>query len=375
MNYKINAVRKKIMIAGTRGIPASHGGFETFAEKLSFHLYCHGWDVSVFCQIDSNSSNESTDWQGIKRQLIPVRQHGSVGTIVFDWKSTQRALKEHANIVLVLGYNTAIFSVFYRIRGVPSVMNMDGIEWKRAKWRWWQKLWLFANERIAGLVSSRLIADHPGIRNHLARGFFGRRDIEVIPYGADLIDSADASYIKPYGLMPHEYCIIIARPEPENQVLEIVKAFSLRQRNKKLVVLGKFDSEANSYHAEVTASASEEVLFLGAIYDKVTVSSLRFHATLYLHGHTVGGTNPSLVEALGAGSAIVAHDNEFNRWVAKDGAIYFKSQCECSLIFDYLLDDENKLSELRRNSMINFLDNFQWETILGRYRNLLSSYL
>jgi glycosyltransferase involved in cell wall biosynthesis len=361
-----------VVIAGTRGIPAAHGGFETFAEHLALYLVNRGWRVSVFCQADMSGADDGGNWYGISRVVIPVAKCGALGTIVFDWKSTLTAVRS-ADIVLVLGYNTAIFSLLYRLKKIPNVINMDGIEWKRAKWRWWQRAWLYGNERIAGLLGTRLIADHPGIREHLSRGWLGRRDIEVIPYGADLIESADVAPLCALGLVSRGYLLVIARPEPENQILEIVRGFSARTRGIRLVVLGYFDPEVNSYHATVLAAASNEVTFPGAIYDKATVASLRFHALLYVHGHTVGGTNPTLVEALGAGSAVLAHDNFFNRWVAGDGAAYFISEADCSHRFDELLSDRDRLDKMRVWSRKRFAEQFQWDDVLGKYERLLAN--
>ena len=150
--------------------------------------------------------------------------------------------------------------------------------------------------------------------------------ITMIPYGADLVENADPSLLYPYGLTPGGYAIVVARPEPENSILEIVGAFSTKTRNLKLVVLGKYSPNESPYQKSVMGAASSEVLFPGAVYEKSIIQSLRFHARLYIHGHKVGGTNPSLVEALGVGSAVLAQDNKFNRWVARKGAHYFSGE-------------------------------------------------
>ena len=168
--------------------------------------------------------------------------------------------------------------------------------------------------------------------------------------------------------------MVIARPEPENSLLEIVKGFSSSVRGKKLVILGKYDNK-NAYHREVLNAASSEVLFLGAIYDVKVVSALRFFATCYVHGHTVGGTNPSLVESLGTGNAIVAHDNKFNRWVAKDGAIYFKSEADISNAFEQVFTDDELVKTLSLATRKNFNEHFQWEQILMQYEELLLQYV
>jgi len=358
------------MIAGTRGVPAQHGGFETFTERFALFLVEKGWSVTVFCQVEGAEEIHEDYWKGIHRLLIPINQSGAIGTILFDWRSTRYAAR-HADIVLVLGYNTAIFSALYKLMGIPNIFNMDGVEWMRAKWKWWQKLWLYCNERVAGLAGTRLVADHPCIRDHLTHGIFGRKDIAVIPYGADRVNEADASCLSRLDVTPRKYALVIARPEPENQILEIVRAFSSKERGYKLVILGSFNSSNNEYHRKIILAASNEVIFPGPIYDKAIVNALRYYASLYIHGHTVGGTNPTLVEALGAGSPIMAHDNKYNRWVAGNSAEYFNSEDECAFMLEKLMNEPDRLKKMKVLSYQRHHEAFKWETILTDYENIL----
>ena len=168
--------------------------------------------------------------------------------------------------------------------------------------------WLYLNERAGCWLGNHLIADHPEIKAHLTTRVADAK-ITMIPYGADRIDNPDSGVLAQYGLQPGGYAMVIARPEPENSILETVAAFSRKPRGMKLVVLGQYDPQKMLYHKQVRDAASDEVLFPGAIYEKATVSALRFHSAIYAHGHQVGGTNPSLVEAMGAGSAVLAHGN------------------------------------------------------------------
>ena len=139
---------------------------------------------------------------------------------------------------------------------------MDGLEWRRQKWSTPEKAWLYLNERLGCWFGNHLVADHPEIENHLATRV-SRHKITMIPYGAERVGKANASLLKPYGLTPDNYSIIIARPEPENNILEIVSAFSSQRRNSKLVVLGNYRPNQNEYHQKVLAAASDEVVFSG----------------------------------------------------------------------------------------------------------------
>ena len=367
---KSSELHKKLIILGTRGVPARHGGFETFAEKLSLFLVAQGWHVTVYCQEDGGGEAWESTWQSVRRVHIPVNRGGAAGTVIFDWKATKRALSE-SGLFLTLGYNTAVFNWMQRVKGQTNVINMDGIEWRRDKWGFIAKTWFWLNERAGCWIGNHLVADHPKIKEHLATRVRADK-ITMIPYGGDEVLSADAGLLSRYGVEPGKFSVIIARPEPENSFLEMVRAFSKTQRDHKLVVLGNFTPEANAFHRQVMDAAGDEVLFPGAIYEASVVQALRFFSRFYLHGHRVGGTNPSLVEALGAGCAVVAHDNHFNRWVAGPEAAYFKDEVECAQLFDRLLTDDAAVERMRAASRAVFNERFTWDKVLREYEELLT---
>lgn len=362
---------KTLRILGIRGVPAAHGGFETFAEHLALYLVDRGWRVIVYCQEDGARAEWQDVWQGIERIHIPVRHGGSLGTIVFDWKATAHA-SGHSDLCLTLGYNTAVFCARLKFKSVPNVINMDGIEWSRAKWGLAAKTWFWLNEGAGCWLGDHLIADHPKIKEHLERRVSGSK-ITVIPYGADLIESAGEESVKALGLTPGCYFTLIARPEPENSILEVVQGFSKRQRNVQLAVLGNFD-DSKPYHREVKRAAGDEVRFLGAIYEKQIVQALRFHSIAYIHGHQVGGTNPSLVEALGAGNPVIAHDNRFNRWVAGPGAKYFVDSESFSEVIGSLIADKSSLQTMKIASRSRLQAGLTWPQVLQSYEELLLTY-
>lgn len=358
----------KLSILGTRGIPANHGGFETFAEHLALYLCKRGHEVTVYCQNYAKGPALEDDWQGIRR----VTLHGSntaMGSIAFDCAAAVHACKQ-PGIILTLGYNTAVLSALYRLRGKKSLMNMDGLEWRREKWSRLQQLWLRLNERAGALLSDHLIADHPEIGNYLSQ-FVRREKISVIPYESEPITAADSDLIKPYGLTPDQYAIVVARPEPENSLLEIVQAFSRKTRGIKLLMLGRFCPDVNPYHRKVMDAAGPEVVFADAVYDNDVVQALRFFARVYVHGHRVGGTNPSLVESLAAANPIIAHDNQFTRWVAGPEQQYFSGVEDLSNIFDSLLDDRLRLDYMAAASRVRHSKLFTPERVLPVYEQLL----
>ena len=365
-------LKKALRILGTRGVPSAHGGFETFAERLALHLVARGWRVTVYCQRDGRGAPSEDTWQGVHRVNIPVAAEGSKGTIVFDWIATRHAARA-GEPCLTLGYNTAVFCALLRLAQVPNVINMDGIEWQRAKWGAVARAWFRLNEHAGSWLADHLVADHPEIANHLARSV-RRERISTIAYGADELSGLSDAPVRALHLEPGRYLTLIARPEPENSVLEVVQAFSRRPRGRVLAVLGHY-CDSQSYHRAVRAAASKEVMFLGALYDKPVVQALRQHSWLYVHGHSVGGTNPSLVEALGAGNGVLAHDNLFNRGVAGDAAAYFSDADSCAARLDELLADETRLLPLRAAARRRFQQAYTWPQILGQYEALLTRFL
>ena len=356
-----------LLILGTRGIPAAHGGFETFAEKLALFLAGHGWRVGVYCQEEVPAVTRrfrSETWRGIELIHTQVASSGPRATLEFDWHCVRDAARRQA-VSLVLGYNGAVFLPYLRLAGRKILTNMDGIEWRRPKWSLPVRGWFWANEWIAAWSSNRLVADHPVIGDHLATRR-PRSATAVIPYGGEPVESAPEAPLAALGLDSGRYLVSIARIEPDNSILSLVESFSRKPRGRKLVVLGTF-SEANAYHRQVKSAAGPEVIMPGAIYDAEIVQALRFHARGYMHGHTVGGTNPSLVEALWAGNPVIAHDNPYNRWTAGAAGLFFNDDSSCEAAIESLLGDDGLAARLKAAALARAQKAFTWQTVLEAY--------
>lgn len=357
-----------LLILGTRGIPAAHGGFETFAERLALHLASRGWRVGVYCQAEVERVRDRVStrtWNGITLITVEVALRGPAATLAFDAFCVKDAATR-GGVCLVLGYNGAAFLPYLRARGGRILTNMDGIEWRRPKWPLPVRAFFYGSEWIAAWSSQRLVADHPAIADHLARRR-PRRAIATIPYGGDP-PPADLRP-PPLGLEPGRYLVSIARIEPDNNILTLVEAFSRKPRGMRLVVLGTL-KVGNAYHRAVEDAAGLEVLMPGAIYEPEMVQSLRVHARAYLHGHTVGGTNPSLVEALWAGNAVIAHDNPFNRGTAGEGQFYFTEGDSCAAAIERVLTDDGAVAAARAAARAQ-AERFRWDDVLAAYEDEL----
>lgn len=355
-----------LAILGTRGIPAWHGGFETFAQELAPWLVQQGWRVDVYCQDETGDG--ASEWRGVRLIQLPVRRRGSLGSIEFDWISARHAVKA-APLVLTLGYNTALIGLLYRLGGVRNVINMDGLEWKRTKWSWPVRQWFRLNERAAVMLGNHLVADHPAIAKRLS-GMTDPSRITMIPYGAESLPEADPAPLAAFGLEPEKFMLSIARVERENQTLQIVRGFSARPRGVKLAVAGGLEP-GNAYHDAVRAAASPEVVFLGPVFQKEAVAALRVHTLAHIHGHTVGGTNPSLVEALGAGCPVIAHRNLFNGWVAGEEQRFFSDVEELDHHITALIETPPMRAAMSAAARARHAERFTWEPVLRAYQAML----
>ncbi|WP_341953225.1 DUF1972 domain-containing protein [Salinibacterium sp. TMP30] len=367
-----NARQPTVRILGTHGVPAAYGGFETAAENVALFLRDRGWRTIVYCQVPGTGPATTDVWNGIERVMIPQPRDGWLGTASFDLASIRHASR-HRDVCLTFGYNTAVFNIIQRLKRIPNIINMDGIEWSRARWGKGRQAILWVNERIACWVGNSLIADHPVIEQYLATRA-RRSKLITITYGAHAVEQADPLPVTSRGLTPGHYLTLICRPIPENSILELVTAFSREERGHQLAIFGTYD-DSDPYARAVREAASDEVVFVGPIYEPHEVASLRFHSLGYLHGHTVGGTNPSLVEAMAAGNAVIAHDNAYNRWVAGDGALYFSDVDDAAEHISTLLGSPQQRHALAAASRSRHLTEFTWEHVAGQYEDVLKLYV
>ena len=356
-----------LQILGSYGIPAGHGGFEAFAEMFAQYLVQQGWHVRVYCQVPAHERMCVREWNGVELYHVPAMGSGAASTVHYDMRCMRIALRTKMPI-LTLGYNTAFLNCLPKLRNIPNVINMDGIEWKRGKWGAMAKAFFYLNERLGSHFGDCLVADHPEIKKHLERKKIDT-PVRMIPYSAKKYSDITEEHLRKFSLKPHQYFTVIARWVEENQILEIVEAFSKRKRGVRLVVLGSYDKN-HPYHAKVLAAASDEVDFVGPVYQP-EVASLRVFSLGYVHGHTVGGTNPSLVEALHAKNPVIAANNPFNCWVAGATAQYFSSVDELDAIFTRILVDPQLPKDMAQGSFEQYEREFSYEKVMGAYRDLM----
>jgi glycosyltransferase involved in cell wall biosynthesis len=310
----------RLAILGCSGIPARYGGFETFAEELAGGLVARGHAVTVFCQGPGGGPSEH---RGARLEYVPSRGSGGLHEILWDLRCLWRA-RGRFDVVYMLGYGAAAFLGLARSGRNEVWVNMDGLEWRRSKWGTVARAWLARMERVALRTADRVVFDSAAVRREVAGDGADER-IRVIEYGAELDHEPDPRVLATLGLRPHGFFLLVARIEPENHVLEILRAHARSGIERELLVVGDIE-RAGRYGGECRRAAAQNARFLGALFDQRTLHALRSDAAAVLHGHSVGGTNPALLEAMAASAVVVAHDNPYTREVLGERGVYFRDE-------------------------------------------------
>lgn len=353
----------KIGILGTRGIPNAYGGFEQFAEYLAQGLQERGHEVYVY-----NSSNhpyKENTWNNIHLIHCKDREDklGTPGQFFYDYNCLMDARKRHFDILLQLGYTSN--SVWYPLwpkGNTINVVNMDGLEWKRTKYGRLTKQFLKRAERWAARHGDILISDSPAIRDYILQKY--RKDSVYIPYGAIIPENYNETVLGKWNLPAGQYLLAIARMEPENNLEMIIKGYLASQKKYPLILVGNTGNKFGSYL--VKTYSQENIRFVGAIYDQESVNNLRHYAALYFHGHSVGGTNPSLLEAMACRCNIAAHDNVFNKAVLTDGADYFSGEEDVARIIDnHVISRDRQEKNLGKIKTL-----YNWQNIINEYETV-----
>ncbi|MBL0105078.1 MAG: DUF1972 domain-containing protein [Bacteroidetes bacterium] len=358
----------KVAIIGTRGIPAAYGGFETFAFRLSAGLAEAGIDITVV----NEKSHVCTIPLAKNIQVVHSNYDKSTNPLQFYRDSLRMTENEH-DIVLVCGVGGAFFYPNKNARAI-IITNVDGLEHLRKKYTFLQRRLVYMLQRIANKRSDYLIADSKEVESYWKKRFANSSEkLRSISYGADLISQANESLLQKFGIEAENYFLVIARLVPENNIEMIINGFKMSGSRRKLVILG--DTNDNPYSRDVAKMASDSIIFAGAIYDEEIVRALRFHAFAYLHGHSVGGTNPSLVEAMAASCACVCFKTVFNSEVTNDKQLSFISSDELSAQLNLLESNETLRKRMKKDAFELAKNNYSWEGITTSYITLFNKLL
>lgn len=354
---------------GTRGVPARYGGFETAVEEIGKRLVTRGYDVTVYCR---NPGQRDREYLGMRLVNAPAIKHRMAETLSHTTASTAHAIvMDRPDVVLLLNAGNAPLLKPLRLAGIPTAIHLDGIESKREKWRGAGAKYYRWAERASVQWGQEVIADAQAIADHVKRHY--GRDCVVIPYGAEVIEPG-SDRLAELDLEPDGYHLVVARFEPENHVLDAVHAYRESRETRPLVVVGSAPY-SQWYVDKVHGAARDDarIRFTGGIYDQALLDQLYANACTYLHGHSVGGTNPSLLRAMGAGAPVLAYDVEFNREVTDQQAFFWADADALTAILDEIADGQHtaRLAELRAASQQRIATAYRWDDVTDRYEALI----
>lgn len=303
----------RIALVGTRGVPARYGGFETCVEEVGRRLAERGHRVVVYCRrSDDNRGAPDDSYLGMELVHLPAARRRAAETLSHTALSVAHLVAHPVDAVVLFNAANAPLLPVLRGRRLPVATHVDGLEWRRAKWGPTGQRYYRMAESLAVRWSDVLIADAGGIQQYYEDEFGAATDL--IAYGAPLVDADRPGLIEGLGLEPFGYHLVVARFEPENHVEVVVDGYVRSRAEHPLVVVGSAPY-ADEYTARVESRGDDRVRFLGGIWDQDLLDQLYANSLTYQHGHSVGGTNPSLLRAIGAGAATDAFDVSFNREV------------------------------------------------------------
>lgn len=361
----------KIALVGTRGIPAHYGGFETCAEELSKRLVKRGHEVWVYGR-SGYYKIKRKEYLGIKLKYIPAFKIKILDTLSHTFLSLLHTLSKNFDIILVFNYGNSPLLILSEILCKHVLLHMDGLEWRREKWKGFgEKYYKFA-EWLSTKLAVDLIVDSKSIKEYFKKKY--GESTHFIPYGADLEFSRDRHILERFSLEPEDYFLQITRFEPENNPLLSIEAFQRLKTNKKLVLVGGVQYRSE-YSEKIYSVRDPRVKLLGFIYDKKILRELFCNCYAYIHGNEVGGTNPALLQAMGAGCYIISRDVPFNREVLLDAGIYYnKDAYDLAAKLSWALRNGEEIKKKGEEARKIIKNHYTWDRVVDKYLEYFYSF-
>ena len=352
----------KIGILGTRGIPNNYGGFEQFAEMFSIFAIENGHEVYVYNSHNHTWKENTYKGVHIIHKYDPEYKIGTAGQFIYDLNCIFDSRSRNFDIILQLGYSSSAIWNWLPPSYSQLVTNMDGLEWKRSKFSPMIQKFLKISEQIVAKGKGKFIADSIGIQQYIKSEY--NIESNYIAYGAEMFNTPNEKVLSIYCLKPYQYDLIIARMEPENNIEMIIEGYLNSNSSRKLIIIGKINTPFASY-LMTKYKETDRLEFIGGVYNQEHLNNIRFFSNLYFHGHSVGGTNPSLLEAMSTNCLIVAHDNIFNKSILEEDAYYFSEKEDITEILSLQLKKIE--SNFLENNSWKVKSKYSWEIISKQY--------
>jgi len=358
--------RLSIAMIGTRGVPARYGGFETAVEEIGKRLAVSGHDVTVFCR---GYDRDVREYLGMHLVHLPALRYKVAETLSHTSLSVLHRRARQADVALVFNAANAPLLPALRAAGVPIAVHVDGLEWQRSKWSGGGRRYYLVGERLAVRWADALIADAIGIKRYYLERY--SVDSVFIPYGAPLITAPTEHRLAELDLAPGAYHLVVARFEPENHVHLALDGYVTGEVERPLVVVGTAPY-AGEYIAGLRRKAAQHsgIRLVGGVWDQELLDALYAGCVSYVHGHSVGGTNPSLLRSMGAAAPALAYDVEFNREVLGECGHFWKDPRQLAGLLEAAERDPSACREMGRKAQERAAKTYTWDDVASRYERL-----
>jgi glycosyltransferase involved in cell wall biosynthesis len=354
----------RIAICGGRGIPSSYSGTEAFLIELAPRLVARGHDVTVYCR-KALYRERPAEYQGVRLLYLPSIETKNLGTFTHTLACMVDVLGRDVDALLVTNVANAFHCLIPRLFRKQCALNVDGVEWRRGKWGPVGKFYFYINARLAGLILPRGIITDAYAMRKLYLDEFGTPSA-CIAYGANIVGSKDPAVVRQYGLEPDGYYLIASRLVPENNAAMIMAGFQ-KSGSRRLLAIAGGANYRSRFVEQLRQTSGDRVRFLGHVDDLEHIRELHANAYAYLHGHTMGGTNPALLKALGFGNCILAHENPFNLEVLGDHGLYFRDADDLAAKIARLEAQPETVARYRRLAPERIRTRYSWERITDQY--------
>ena len=352
----------KIAFIGTRGVPARYGGFETAVEEVGKRLAARGHDVTVY----SRGSPSAPRYLGMEVVNLPTLHLKVTDTLAHTALSVSHALTRNYDAALVFNAANAPLATLLKSRGIPYALHVDGLEWKRLKWGRLGRRYYLSSEALATRTANALIADARAIQRYYVERYDAKT--VYVAYGSPAPLAGPPTRLGELGLAQSAFHLLVARFEPENFVDQSVAGFVRSKADYPLIVVGSAPYGAD-YTRKIHAAANGDprVQFLGGVWDQPLLDELYAYCCSYIHGHTVGGTNPSLLRAMGLGAVVLAKDVVFNREVLGPNGHFFESGDDLVPLIEWAETDPAASASSAAEMQSRARTLFDWDEVATRY--------
>ena len=358
----------RVAIIGSRGYPYVYGGYETFVKELSERLIAKNVEVHIYNQKNLFPERPAIV-NGIHIHYIPTLPHKSLNQIIYCFLSLFHAAFSSAEVILVLNLAAGPMGWIPKITGKKTIINTDGLEWLRPKWKGLGSKYFYFGAWSATKLYDQLICDAEAMQKVYMEKFNAQS--RVIAYGAPPFKESSEDHISKFGITAGQYYLIVGRLVPDNNADLIVKGFLQSKSTKKIVIVGDV-TYRNSYAEEIKKLANEKVIFLGYVKDAEVLMSLYQHCYIYLHGHQFGGTNPAMLKAMSNHCAILALDTPFNREMLNEGefGMFFEfDRASVANEMELIEEDEAKVRMFREKVKYGLTEKYNWDVIADKYKS------